>query len=251
MPLYDPDHVEYEVTSGHIQIAMEDGTTLPAYWSHPIIGGKFPGIALIHDWWGITPIIRRMTMLFAQVGHYVIVPDLFDGKVATTHAEALALLDSLGNTGYKRADMSLQVLETHRHCNGDVAAVGVGMGGSLAFEAAIVRSNLEAAVAFGGFPQRYLGHFKRAHAPILAFYGSLDAFIPRDLIDKLRAELAAAVPVKLPHEVVMLEGAGHDLFAEDLPEEQRAYGREAWQRTLDFLDEVLEGPTQPPERKRY
>ena len=250
MPLYDPDHVEYEVTSGHIQIALEDGTTMPAFWSHPIIGGKFPGIALIHDWWGITPVIRHMTMLFAQTGHYVIVPDLFDGKVATNHAEALALLDSLGSAGYKRTDMALSVLETHRHCNGAVAAVGVGMGGSLAFEAAIVRPNLEATVAFGGFPQRYLGHFKRAKAPILAFYGSLDAFIPPALIDKLRTELAA-VTVQPPHEVVILEGAGHDLFGEDLPEQQRAYSREAWQRTLDFLDEVLQGPTMPPERKRY
>jgi carboxymethylenebutenolidase len=250
MPLYDPDHVEYEVTSGHIQIALEDGTTMPAYWSHPIIGGKFPGIALIHDWWGITPVIRHMTMLFAQTGHYVIVPDLFDGKVAANHAEALALLDTLGSEGNKRADMALSVLETHRHCNGDVAAVGVGMGGSLAFEAAIVRSNLEAAVAFGGFPQRYLGHFKHTSAPILAFYGSLDAFIPPALIDKLRAELAS-VSVQPPHEVVILEGAVHDLFGEDLPEEQRTYGRAAWQRTLDFLDEVLQGPTRPPERKRY
>jgi carboxymethylenebutenolidase len=250
MPLYDPDHVEYEVTSGNIQIALEDGTTLPAYWAHPIIGGKFPGIALIHDWWGITPIIRRMTMLFAQAGHYVIVPDLFNGKVAASHAEALELLESLGSAGYKRADMALQVLETHRHCNSDVAAVGVGMGGSLAFEAAIVRTNLEAAVAFGGFPQRYLGHFKRANTPILAFYGSQDAFISPDLIEKLRAELAEAT-VTPPHEVVILEGAGHDLFGDHLPEEQRVYGREAWGRTLDFLDEVLQGPTQPPERKRY
>ncbi len=250
MPLYDPDHVEYEVTSGNIQIALEDGTTLPAYWSHPIIGGKFPGIALIHDWWGITPIIRHMTTLFAQTGHYVIVPDLFEGKVATTHAEALALVDALGSVGYKRTDMALRVLETHRQCNGDIAAVGLGMGGSLAFEAAIVRPNLEAAVAFGGFPQRYLGHFKHTHAPILAFYGSLDAFISPDMIDKLRAELASLTSTP-PHEIVILEGAGHDLFAEDLSEQQRDYGREAWQRTLDFLDEVLKGPTRPPERKRY
>jgi carboxymethylenebutenolidase len=250
MPFYNPDHVEYEVTSGHIQIALEDGTTLPAYWSHPIIGGKFPGIALIHDWWGITSVIRHMTTLFAQVGHYVIVPDLFEGKVATTHAEALALLDTLGSAGYKRVDMALTALETHRYCNGDVAAVGIGMGGSLAFEAAIVRPNLEAAVSFGGFPQRYLGHFKRARAPILAFYGSHDAFISTALIEKLRAELAA-LTVQPPHEVVILEGAGHDLFNEDLPEQQKAYGREAWQRTLDFMDEVLQGPTLPPERKRY
>lgn len=250
MPLYEPDHVEYEVTGGHIQIAMEDGTTLPAYWAHPAIGAKFPGIALIHDWWGVTGVIRRMAMLFAQMGHYVIVPDLYAGRVATTHAEALALLDGLGNTGYPAVNNALRVLETHRHCNGDVAAVGLGMGGSLAFEAAIVRTDLEAAVSFGGFPQRYLGHFKRANTPILAFYGSEDRFIPREIVDRLQTELAAC-KIEPPHQVVILQGASHDVFVDDGADAQQSFQREAWVRTLDFLDELLAGPTLPPERKRY
>lgn len=250
MPIYDPDHVEYEITSGHIQVAMEDGTTLPAYWAHPNIGAKFPGVVLLHDWWGVTPVIRRMAMLFAQSGHYVIVPDLFNGKVAGTHAEALELLNDLGDGGYKRANTALSALETHHHCNGDVGVVGFGMGGSLAFEAAIVRSDLEAAVVVGGFPQRYLGHFKRANTPILAFYGAEDRFIARPLIEKLRAELAAC-KINPPHEVVILEGIGHDIFAEDLPEAQREIGRSAWHRIIDFFDNLLEGPNQPPEKKRY
>ncbi|MBZ0299386.1 MAG: dienelactone hydrolase family protein [Anaerolineae bacterium] len=250
MPLYNPDHIEYEVTSGHIQIAMEDGTHVPAYWAHPVMGAKFPGIALIHDWWGVTPIIRRMTMLLAQTGYYVIVPDLFDGKIATSAAEALGLLDALGNVGYRRANTALGVLETHRHCNGDVAAVGFGMGGSLAFEAAIVRADLEAAVAFGGFPQRYLGHFQRANTPILAFYGAQETFVTQAIIDQLRGELAAC-KIDPPHQVVMLDGIGHDLFADTLTEPQQAISRAAWGHMLDFLDDRLEGPTQPPERKRF
>jgi carboxymethylenebutenolidase len=250
MPIYNPDHVEYAISSGHIQIALEDGSTAPAYWAHPKIGAKFPGIVLIHDWWGITPLIRRMAMLFAQVGHYVIVPDLFNGKTAATPAEALALMDQLGSGGYPRVNMALSVLEKHQHCNGDVAAVGLGMGGSLAFEAAIVRPDLEAAVAFGGFPQRYLGHFKRARTPILAFYSASDPYIARSLIDQLREELAAC-PIQPPHEVVILEGASRAIFADDMTDAQRLVGREAWGRTLDLLDERLDGPTQPPERKRY
>lgn len=249
MPIYNPDHVEYEVTSGHIQIAMEDGTSLPAYWAHPIMGARFPGIALLHDWWGMTATTRRMAMLFAQVGHYVIAPDLFDGQVATTHAEALKLLDMLGDSGFRRVDTTLSVLETHHYCNGDVAAVGAGMGGSLAFEAAIKRQDLEAAVAFGGFPQRYLGHFARAQAPILAFYGEQDEFIAPEVIDRLRAELAACT-IEPPHQVTVLPGAGHDIFANGLPEAQRDVERTAWHQMLDFLDDLLQSPKQPPDRKR-
>lgn len=250
MPLYNPDHVEYEVTSGHIQIAVEDGTMLPAYWAHPTMGAVFPGVVLLHDWWGVTPIVRRMAMLFAQVGHYVITPDFFDGKVAATHSEALAMLKSLENAGFKRANSALSVLENHHNCNGHVAVVGLGMGGSLAYEAAIVRDDLEAAVAYSGFPQRYLGHFERANTPILAFYGSQDQYINSETIGKLQVELAAS-PLDPPHEVVILKGAGHDLFDEETDEAGRDLGRQAWHKTLDFLESILEGPTQPPEKKPY
>ena len=249
MPLYNPDHVEYEVTSGHIQIAMEDGTMLPAYWAHPTMGAVFPGVVLLHDWWGVTPLVRRMAMLFAQVGHYVITPDFFNGTVAETRNEALTMVDALGSAGFKQANSALSVLENHHNCNGHVAVVGLGMGGSLAYEAAIVRDDLEAAVAYSGFPQRYLGHFKRANTPLLSFYGSEDQYISPEMVEKLRVELAGC-HLDPPHEVVVLEGAAHDLFDEDAGA-RVDLGRQAWHKTLDFLESILEGPTQPPEKKSY
>jgi carboxymethylenebutenolidase len=241
--MHQPDRIEYNITSGHIQIAMEDGAMLPAYMAHPNIATKFPGIALLHDWWGVTSFIRHIAHLFAQAGHYVIVPDLFNGKTATTREEALQLIDALGSGGYKRINTALRVLENHHMCNANVAAVGLGMGGSLAFEAALVRPDLEAAVAYAGFPQRYLGHFKRGKTPILAFYGSLEPYISRDLIEKLRQELAT---VLLPHEVVILEGAGHDILTDD----STPHSAFAVQKTLDFLLLHLGGPAHPTVRKK-
>jgi len=213
MPIYDPDHVEYRIVNGHIRIAMEDGSSLPAYWSHPAVGSSFPGIALIHDWWGITPIVRRMAHLFAQVGYYVIVPDLFDEKVASTPQEAMQLVEALGDGGYQRVHTALTALEQHHHCNRDVAAVGIGMGGSLAFEAAITRTDLEAAIAYYGFPQRYLGLFKEAKAPILAFYGSNEPYVLPTVVERLRRELAET---SASHEVVVMDGAGHDFFSDNV-----------------------------------
>ncbi len=241
--MVQPDRVEYNITSGHIQIAMEDGAMFPAYMAHPNIATKFPGIALIHDWWGMTSLVRHLAHLFAQSGHYVIVPDLFNGKTATTREEALQLIDTLGNGGYKRIDTALSVLENHHQCNAKVAAIGLGMGGSLAFEAAIVRPDLEVAIAYAGFPQRYLGHFKRGKTPILAFYGSQEPYISRDLIEKLRQEFAAA---PLPHEVMIVSGAGHDIFTDD----HTPYSAIAMQKTLDFLLHHLGGPAHPALRKK-
>lgn len=247
-PLYNPDHVEYNITTGRIHISIEDGTHIPAYWAHPTITARFPGIALIHDWWGLTSDMRQIANQFAQVGHYVIVPDLFDGETAQSYEQALIRLDELGDTGYRRVHTTLSVLENHHNCNGDVAAVGYGMGGSLVFEAAIIRDDLEAAVAYAGFPQRYLGHFHRSNTPILAFYGDREQYIPPDAIHRLRKELAAASQ-QLPHEVVMLPGVSHDMLTKDTT--LSAQMRQAWHKTLDFLDNLLEGPNRPPEMKAY
>src|SRR5690606_26977209 len=103
MPVYDPRHVEYSISSGHVQIVMDDGQQFPAYWAHPNVGSRMPGIGLLHDWWGLTDVVRRMVHQFAQLGFYVIAPDMFDGRVATTPKEAMELIQGVGEP-YPRID---------------------------------------------------------------------------------------------------------------------------------------------------
>ncbi len=234
MPVYQPEHVEYTIANGRISIVADDGSTIPAYWSHPDLGGKFPAVAILHDWWGITAVERRLAHLFAQMGYYVIIPDLFDGALAQTPEEAYRLVEDHAARSYGYVDTALRVLENHNRTDGHTAAVGLGMGGSLAFEAAVTRRDLEAAVAFYGFPQRYLGKLKAARTPILAVYGSADPFVTPPLVDALRRELADS---PLAHEVVVLDGAARDFFSEHLtPDATQQPGSIAWQTMLAFLE---------------
>ncbi len=234
MPVYQPQNVEYSIVNGRVSIVGDDGVQIPAYWSHPDVGGKFPALAIIHDWWGITAVERRLAHLFAQLGYYVIVPDLFDGAVATTPEEAYKLVEERGARSYSRVDTALRVIENHVRTSGRTAAVGLGMGGSLAYEAAITRGDLEGAVAFYGFPQRYLGKFKIAKAPILALDCSADPFINSKMIADLEGELAKS---PLEHEVVTLPGAARDFFSDAPPADaSQQPGTVAWQKTLAFLE---------------
>jgi carboxymethylenebutenolidase len=250
MPIYDPDHVEYSVTSGHVQIVLDGGGHLPAYWAHPLLGSNFPGVVLIHDWWGMTDIVRLLANLFAQMGHYVIAPDLFSGKTTTSPQEALKLVEALEENGYPPVHQALTVLENHHHCNRSVAAVGIGMGGSLAYEAAIVRDDLEAAVSYGGFPQRYLGRFKDANTPILAFYGEKEPHIKPEVIKKLRSELASSAH-NLPHRVEIIPDLEHEFFSTTFNDLQRERSRSVLKESFAFLDSHLEGPTRHSQRPVY
>ncbi len=246
MPIYDPSRVEYGITTGQIQVVMENGKQIPAYWAHPVIGRRFPAVALIHDWWGMTPFMRQMAHLFAQSGYYVIVPDLFEGSIATTPQQAMELVKRMGEDGYPRINAALSALERHHHTNGDVAAVGVGMGGSLAFEAAIVREDLEAAVAFYGFPQRYLGKFKDATTPILAIYGEREPYILPPVVTRLRTELADCA---VEHEVMTLPGVARDFLEDDATADKRDQGRAALRAMFLFLEKYLAGPANFPPAK--
>jgi carboxymethylenebutenolidase len=247
MPIYDPDHVEYAINSGHVKIVMDGGKPVPAYWAHPLLGSKFPGVVLIHDWWGLTDIVQLLANLLAQSGHYVMVPDLFDGQTTASPQQAIKLVEGLEQNGYPRVHHALHVLENHHHCNRSVAAVGLGMGGSLAFEAAIVRDDLEAAVAYGGFPQRYLGRFKDANTPIFAFYGEDEPHISAKVIQRLSDELAAS-PHQLPHQVKIVPDLGHEFFVKTFDDIRRQRSREVLKETLVFLDAHLEGPARQPQR---
>ncbi|MFN8527689.1 MAG: dienelactone hydrolase family protein [Anaerolineae bacterium] len=111
MPIYEPEHVEYVIATGNMRVIHDEGGEMLGYWSHPDIGGRFPGVVLIHDWWGITDLERSLAQLFAQLGYYVIVPDLYDGVVAQTPTEAMGLVEKVGVNGYKMIDSALTALE--------------------------------------------------------------------------------------------------------------------------------------------
>lgn len=242
MPIYELRGIEYEITQGVIQL-IEEGVSLPAYWSHPRMGSRCPAIALVHDWWGITPAIRRMANFFAQNGYYVIVPDLFGGKTASTPEAAIELVKSLGDQGYPRVNAALTALEQHHQTNSDVAVIGLGMGGSLAYEAAILRSDLEATIACYGFPGRYFGRLKQALAPILAIYGEAEPYVSAAEIARIRAELGAS-PKAAAHQVHVLPHASRDFFGDTTSELQREAGKQAINLIFRFLEQYL----RPPER---
>src|SRR5262245_48739416 len=138
--MYETKRIQHRVTSGHIRI-VADGHLLPAFWAHPEIGGTFPGLVLIHEWWGLTAHIRSLVRRFAEQGYYVIAPDLFDGQLARNADEGLALQNRLGEAGLPRINAALNVLQTHHKCNGKLGVVGWQLGGELTFQVAMHRTD--------------------------------------------------------------------------------------------------------------
>lgn len=232
-----PHHVEYQTRAGYQTVMADDGSQFAAFGAQPLLGQRFPAIVLLHDWWGLTAAVRALTVQLAQAGYHVIAPDLFDGRTAETAREAASLVELIARKKrFARVLDAFEVVEQHQHIKHRVAVVGVGLGGSLAFRAAIQHPHREkAAVAFSGFPQTYMGKFRHCPVPVLAVYGSDDPLIPKTMIDALRTELATA-DRRDAHRVVVVPGAEHDLFPEDPNGNDRETSARALAHALAFLE---------------
>lgn len=233
-------HVEYEVRAGYIRIVADDGTTFAAYGAQPRLGERFPAIVLLHDWWGLNDAVRMLAVQLAQTGFYVVAPDLFDGKQAANARDAAVLVEEIARKRrFRRVMEAFDVMEAHQHATHRVAVVGLGLGGGLAFRAAIQYPHREAAaVAFSGFPQTYSGQFRNCPVPVMAVFGSSDPLVPAAMIDRLRAEFAAS-ELRDQHRVVVIEGAGHELFPADPSNAERAHGTRALASAVNFLNAHL------------
>jgi len=241
MPIHDSKRIEFAIESGNIHISTTTGEYIPAYWSHPVVGDRFPGIALLHDWWGLTTVHRLLANFYAHLGYYVIAPDLFNGRTASDPQGALRLMSETETTRYTAATKAIRVLEHHHRTTHHTALIGLGAGGSLAFEAAIKRDDLDAVVVYAGFPQRYLKQLEDCKTPIMAIYGSADPYITTDVLQALRTALTRS-PRASEHQVRVIAGAGHTFFSPQPVPEEREWGKEVINLTLAFLEDYLERP---------
>ncbi len=242
MPIYDPIHIEYSIETGYVQVNLDNGSQFPAYMAHPQLAGKYPAISLLHDWWGITGITRRLANVFAQSGYYVIVPDLFDGKVTQNPREAMRLVESLGEQeGMARVCAAIDVVEKHNHTNQSSAVVGLGMGGSFAYDVALECEDVEAAISCGGFPQRNMERFHLCKTPVMALYGKSDPYIDEKTIQRLGTELMES-PGKEEHRVKLVQGLAHEFYPENPTDVQREASRLALREIMTFITKHLTPP---------
>jgi carboxymethylenebutenolidase len=234
-------HLQHAITSGHVWVVVNETSHVPAFWAHPQMGGPFPGLVLLHDDWGMGTHMRDRVHRFAEIGYYVIAPDLFEGHRANAQIEADALEFRYKSIAPPKVTAALQALETHRKCNRKMAVIGWDLGAELAMQVALYQTDIMAAVAFYGDPSSYLGHLHDLKCPLMVINGSEDELTARTEL-QLRAELEAD---NKPHEVLTYPGALHGFFNDMTPMYKPDAAEDAWFRILSFLETYQGKPPAP------
>ncbi|MEX0628911.1 MAG: dienelactone hydrolase family protein [Cucumibacter sp.] len=214
---------------------------MKGYWAQPAgVSGKLPAVIVVHENRGLVPHIRDVTRRMSLEGFVALGVDFLSplGGTPENEDEARALFGQL-NAADVAANGAATVawLAGHEATNGNVGAIGFCWGGGTVNAIAVASAALRAAVPYYG-AQPPAADVPRIEARLMAHYGGLDERINAGI----PAFEAALTEARVDHQIFIYEGVNH-AFNNDTSEAR--YHPEAamlaWQRTVDFLHETLDG----------
>ena len=234
-----------------IEIAVEDGTSMPAYLAQPPADPAPSGVIVVHELFGVNPDIRGVAGDLAAAGFLTIAPEFYHRDAAPgrwLERDDAGREEGFGYLRRLRRDQALAdvtaAMTWLRAQPGieRVAVVGFSAGGHLAYLAACQLPISRAAVLYGGWlpstdipmsqPTPTLDLTPGITGRMLYLVGEDDALIGAGQREQIRAALAAA---GVDHELVSYPGVGHAFFWPATPPFSREARDDAWRRIVKLL----------------
>jgi carboxymethylenebutenolidase len=202
MTIKDNEHVDLATPSGPMR----------TYVFRPTAPGSYPGILLFSEIFQVTGPIRRTAALMAGHGFVVAVPEIYHefepAGIVLAYDQAGADRGNALKTSKELADYDadaravLSFLKSHEACTGRLGAMGICIGGHLAFRAAMNPETLAAACFYAtdihkrglgkGMNDNSLDRIGEIKAELLMMWGRQDPHVPLEGRLKIHAALNAA-----------------------------------------------------------
>lgn len=209
-----------------------------AFVAYPLNATPAPAVIVAHEYWGLNAQIRSLARRLAREGGYVvIVPDLYHGKVADDPEQAHVLMRGLEMPAAD-ADFAAatRYLRSDPRVKGRIGVMGFCMGGGVALDFGIHDPTPAAVVMFYGPPNTDPAQLASLKAPVLAHFGIKDDGIPPAKVEQFSDAMKKA---GRDLRVYSYAGAGHAFMNDTRPSYAPDAARQAWARTLDFLQHQL------------
>ncbi len=213
--------------------------TVSGFLATPEKAGRYPGLVVIHEWWGLNDWVKDQTEKLAAQGFVALAVDLYHGQVATNPDDARKLTQGVQDD---QAIADLNGAYTYLAARSDVdhdhiGAIGWSMGGAYALEFAAHQPRLAACVVNYGTLPTDPNDIAMIFAPVLGNFGADDRGVTPDDVhafEKSMTYMGRRANMKI------YDGAGHGF---ENPNNTAGYrpdaAAEAWTRTIDFLNKAL------------
>jgi carboxymethylenebutenolidase len=232
-----------EIRSEMVEVAAPGGR-MPAQVAHPVAAGRFPGVIVVQEAFGLNGHIKEVARRLAAEGYVTLAPDLFyRGGAGRTAGygelpKAIGMMSALKD-GETVEDVAAAVARLERETAVRADALGITgfcMGGRVSYLAACaLPEKFKAAVPFygGGIPVERTDGLA---CPVLALFGEDDSYIPLTQVVHLRAE-ASRLGKRV--DVVVYPKAGHGFFCDERDSYRPEAAADAWRRLLAFFAQHL------------
>jgi carboxymethylenebutenolidase len=217
-----------------IQFKRPDGKNASGYLSMTKGGMAAPCVVVIQEWWGVNEQIKGIADRLTSSGYTALVPDLYQGQVATTEDEANHLVTELNWGDAAAQDVRGAVLHLKAKSK-KVAVLGFCVGGALTIIAAVKVPEVDAAACFYGIPPDDAADPTKIRVPFLAHFAKDDDWCNPEAVDRLEAKLKEG---RVAYELHRYD-AKHAFMNEKRPKYDAGAAKLAWDRTIAFLRKNL------------
>ncbi len=205
------------------------------YYAAPVAPGDYPGVVMVHEWWGLNDTVKEMARNLAKEGYHVLAVDLFNGRVAADASEARQLTSAMDKeSALKNMQAALLFLKDQKAAK--VAVWGWCFGGGQAMQLSVSDAPLDATVIYYGSLETDNTKLGKIKWPVLGVFGEKDASIPVSAVRDFETKLDA---LSVEKEIYVYPGVGH-AFANPSGESfAPKETMDAWEKTVRFLDKHL------------
>ncbi len=227
------------IKAGYEVVPSPNGNgSIKGYFVRPAGEAKLPVVLVIHENRGLNPYIEDVARRLAVANFIAFAPDGLTsrGGYPGDEEKAAALFREIdGSKMMEDFLSSAKWLKSRADGNGKLGAVGFCFGGGVVNQLAVrMGSDLAAAVPFYGI-QPSAADAAKIKTPINAQYAELDTRITSGW-EAFAHTLADNV---VAHEGYIYKGANHGFHNDTTPRYDEQAAKEAWHRTLDWLNKYL------------
>ncbi len=228
------------VVSQSVVYDHED-TVLEGYLAYDdALGGKQPGVLVVHEWWGLNDFVKSRVDRLAELGYLAFALDMYGKGIFTKDpAKARELSGHLRGKPImrQRAMAGFDVLKNHERVDKSrIAAMGYCFGGTTVLELAYAGADLAGVVSFhGGLTVAKPEDYDRIEAKFLILHGAEDPFVSRDQIHAFHEGMSQSGS---DWQMVYFGGAVHSFTnpAADKADMQGvAYNQKADERSWNYM----------------
>lgn len=206
------------------------------YLAQPNDDGVYPGIVMIHEWWGLNDNIKQMADDLASEGYVVLAVNLYGVNAATTTDEARELTSSYDKQkGVENMNSAAKFLQENYDVN-NLGSIGWCFGGGESLNMALHNEDMSATVIYYGRLTIDESQLSTIDWPVLGIFAGLDQGISVDTVNEFETSLNN---LEIENEIYIYPNVEH-AFANPSGERYAPdETKDAWKKTVTFLDEHL------------